>query len=63
MPHPVIFQHNFKSIVKEETGDVYYLVTQADGKKHYQVLPKHFIIRCDPDRSLQFLTAENNIIL
>lgn len=63
MPHPVIFQNAFKSIVKEANNDVYFLVTEGDGKKHYRVLPRNFVIRSEPNSPVLFLTQEKTVIL
>ena len=63
MPHPVMIKSTFKSIVKQESTDVFFLVTEEDTGKKYRVLPKGFTIHAEPHLLKFFFGNKQEILL
>lgn len=54
MPHSILVKSSFKSIVRQEFSDVYFLVTQEGDGKVYRVMPRGFQIHSEPNSPVEF---------
>lgn len=59
MTHELMIQSGFRSIVKQKASDVFFLVTEENSVKKYRVLPRGFVIRAEPSRSVQLLLGRH----
>lgn len=54
MSHSILVGSLFKSIVRQESSDVFFLVTQEDHRKSYRVMPRGFQIHSEPNSPIKF---------
>ena len=47
--------NNFKSIERQESSDVFFLVRHEIDGNVYRVMPKGFVVHAEPNKMVQFL--------
>jgi hypothetical protein len=62
MPHLVMFKSSFRSIVKQKSSDVFFLLDESLGRT-YRVLPKGFTVHAEPGHPIQLFFGKKEFIL
>lgn len=63
MASSIIFSSPFKSIVQQDSSDIFYLITQEKNCKNYRVMPKGFRISFEPNSKIRFFFGKEEIFL
>ncbi len=62
MPHLVMFKSSYRSIVKQNSSDVFFLLDESFGKR-YRVLPKGFTVRSEPGHPIKLFFGKKELFL